>query len=511
MSFTHVVRGVALFIAGLTLALALGAGRAEARWLRAETRHFVLYSDGMESGLRRYAADLEAFDRVLRTAHGLDPDAPVARKLDIYVVDGPHELARVFPDRGKYIAGVYRANLGDIYAVAVRPQVGAPMGNRFLFHEYSHHFMLQYFPARYPAWVVEGYAEYFGMTRIEEDRIEVGLAAPDRVRRLVEAKWPIADVLGDKLAMNEPEERGRFYALSWLMTHYLLSDPVRKTKFDDYLARVGRGEDAISALPAALGVDLATFEQQLKDYLRATPAIRYARDARPDLSVAITTLSPSADALLLEGQRLKSGVKAEERAELLALVRDRAARFPGDRLADLTLARAEITYGDRAAGEAILTRRIEADSRDAEALWLMALSKIFAGQADRPRRAELYAQARPYLGKAFAVDGERYQTLFDYAQARSLDADYPSENVMAVLLKAHSLAPQVAPVRVQTARALMRRKRFPEAIALLTPLANDPHDGPMSTMAERMIEGARRGEAPAPTPDGESGADKTGD
>lgn len=493
------------------LGLLLAPTTAQARWLRGETAHFVLYSDGPESNLRHFAASLEDFDGLLRMAHGLDPAAPPPRKLDIYLVAGNRDLTRVLPGASESIAGVYRANLGDIYAVAIRGERGSGDGQRFLFHEYVHHFMMQHFAAAYPAWLVEGYAEYFGSTRVEDDLIEIGVAPRGRAANLANYAWlPLATVasitppVAPSRGPNVPG--GMYYAESWLLTHYMLSDPARKARLGDYLLAIGRGEDPVRSLEAALGTDLPTAEKALKQYLRATPGIRYKRIARPSTDIVVTVMPPSADALLLEGQRLKSGVSAADRPEFLSQIRERAARFPGDRLADLTLARAEITFGDRATGEAILTRRIATDARDVDALWLMALSRLFAGNADRAHRAALYAEAGPWLGKAYAIDPNRYQILFNYAQSRSMTADYPTDNTLTVLLKAHELAPQVAPVRLGAARALMKRGRFPAAITLLTPLANNPHGGSLAEEAERLIARARAGQQAetAAEPAGES-------
>ena len=175
MSPQHFLRGLAALLAGVLIATGWGAPQAQARWLRAETPHFVLYSDGPEANLRRFAADLEDFDALLRSVHGLDATVGPARKLDVYLVAGHNDLSRVLPTASESVAGIYRANLGDIYAVAIRGERGSGNGQRFLFHEYVHHFMLQNFSAAYPAWLMEGYAEYFGATRIEPDRIEVGV------------------------------------------------------------------------------------------------------------------------------------------------------------------------------------------------------------------------------------------------------------------------------------------------------------------------------------------------
>lgn len=508
--FRRVVsRVLAALALGVVLAGGLAAPAAQAKWMRAETPHFVLYSDGPEAGLRRYAADLEDFDALLRSAHGLDPAGQPARKLDIYLVAGPKDLSRVMPTASESIAGVYRANLGDIYAVAIRGERGAESGRRFLFHEYVHHFMLQNFQAAYPAWLVEGYAEYFGATRIEAGAIEVGVAPTGRARNLTDIPWlPLNQIA----ILSPPTGTGRgpnsvgamFYAESWLLTHYMLSDPARRARLADYTVAVARGADPAAALQTALGMDFASAEKTLKAYLQSTPGIRYPRDGRTTPEMVLTELPPSADALLLEGQRLKSGVPAADQPAFLEEIRAKAARFPGDRLAELTLARAEITFGDRAAGEAILQRRFAADATDVDAAWLMALSRLFAGQAQPARRAEFYAQARPWLGKAFALDGNRYQTLYDYAQARSVDADYPTDNTLAVLLKAHALAPQVAPVTLGAARGLMKRKRFAEAIVLLTPLANNPHGGGLARAAAALITQARAGQTVDAAGPGES-------
>lgn len=506
MRVIGLVRGLLALVLGVMVAAGWGASAAQARWLRAETAHFVLYSDGPEANLRRFAGDLETFDLLLRSLHGMDPKAPSARKLDIYLVAGSNDLQRVLPTASESVAGIYRANLGDTYAVVVRGERGSGDGQRFLFHEYVHHFMLQHFAAAYPAWLMEGYAEYFGATRIEPDQIEVGVAPAGRARNLTNLPWlPLSQVVG----LAPPTGTGRdgrgigamYYAQSWLLTHYMLSDAGRRARLADYTVAVAGGADSVSAFEKALGMDLIAGEKTLKSYLRSTPGIRYPRTETPGAEATITTLPPSADALLLEAQRLKSGVPKAEQPAFLQLIRERAARFPDDRLAVLTLARAEITFGDRAAGEALLTRRIGVDARDADALWLMALSRIFAGDAEPARRAALYAEAGPWLGKAFAVDANRYQILYDFAQSRSLTPGYPSDNTLTVLLKAQSLAPQVGPIRLSAARALMKRGRFDAAIVMLTPLANSPHGGPSAAAAQRLIAQAKTGQAAAEADD----------
>jgi len=160
----------------MALALVAGVGlpaSARAEWLKAESRHFVVYSDGGESGLRAYVTMLEDFDGLLRLYHGRAAGAEEAdRKLDVYLVRTSDQLRRVYPDAPKTVAGFYSASMADIFAVAIRKSDG--LSEDTVLHEYVHHFMLQHYPGAYPAWLVEGYAEYFMTAEIEDRKILVG-------------------------------------------------------------------------------------------------------------------------------------------------------------------------------------------------------------------------------------------------------------------------------------------------------------------------------------------------
>jgi predicted Zn-dependent protease len=201
-------------------------------------------------------------------------------------------------------------------------------------------------------------------------------------------------------------------------------------------------------------------------------------------------LPPSADDLLLVNQRLKMGVPPADRPAVLAMIRERAARYPDDRLADLVLARAENDFGDRAKAQAILKRRIEADPRDVEALQMMGWSCMLQARADPPRAAELLNEARNWFGQGFKVDPNSPLLLYDYGISRRGEAGYPSDNVVNVLLRAQQLAPQVAAFRLAAADALMRHDRFEEAAAILEPVFNNPHAGPERLQARARFEQA---------------------
>ena len=80
-----------------------------------------------------------------------------------------------------------------------------------LHHEYAHHFMLQYFPAIYPGWYTEGFAELIGSSKMMDDgRIGYGMPALHRGND-INAYWA---PLYRPLAATTPEEWDRTIAVT---------------------------------------------------------------------------------------------------------------------------------------------------------------------------------------------------------------------------------------------------------------------------------------------------------
>ncbi len=474
---------VAVFI------LALAASPAEAKWIRAESPRFIVYSDGDEQVLRTYVADLEIFDDLLRFRHGMPTGGLPPRKLEIYLVANSPSLRRVSPGMGDGIAGFYSASMGDIFAVAIRSRGD----NNVIQHEYVHHFMHQYFANAYPAWLVEGYAEYFDTAKVGKTQVEVGKWSEGRVLELEYLKWAsMDDLLSKRFWEISKETQGGFYGQSWLLTHYMMSDPGRYEKFLAYMKAVSAGGDPAKTLYGILKTDGAGLEKTLRLYLKS--GLKYTQYTRSGFAPPVITVSAmpaSADDLLLEGQQLKDADRVDKGADkLLALLRERAPKYPGDRLATLVLARAEFRLGDWNKGKALIEAWLVDNPKDPEALRLMGVSMIdkshdddLAGQV----LVDAYKAASKFLARSFAADKANYQTLYYFAQAQQTDRDFPSDNTLQVLDIAFNLAPQVDGVRLLYAQALVRRKEYDEAIVVLGPVANDPHGGGSASAAQDML------------------------
>ena len=487
-------RVVARLAAIVVLALAGAAQADTSTWLKAETPRFTIYSMGSERNLKAYAERVEVMDAVFWEVYGLQRPAPPLHKLSIYLVDKPATLRLIAPSLREGVVGFYSASPGDVFAMGL---AGAD-NDYVLLHEYVHHLMLQHFPYGYPAWLVEGYAEYFMSTTVEDSSIKVGYAPSGRTGELNSQAWlPWEDVLTKRVSDVPNSRVSLFYAQSWLLTHYLLSDPERSKQLQAYLTAIGQGTPSVAAFEAATGMKADALDRRLNTYASGqTPYVQFKRSQFPAAPVTIAPLSAGASDLLLDDLDLRTGVDASRKSEVIARVHAKAGRYPDDPAVQLTLARAEIAAGDPAVGAEILKRRLAANSNDVEALALEADRLMDLGDKTPARQSELYTQAGNILVAAFRLDPARYQTLAAFARSRRGEPNYPSDNTLTALLTGLKLAPQVAENRLAAADGLIKRARPREAIIVLGPLANSPHDGALSKKAREMMIEAGKATAP---------------
>jgi hypothetical protein len=487
-------RIAAAALAWLALWACAAPAWAEARWLRAESANFVVHTDADRRTAERYVAQLETFDRVLRLAHAVKADEPVRRKLPIYVLKRAGDMRRIRPGIPSGVRGFYASSLEDTFAVAIAEGGG---NDPTLQHEYVHHFMLNRYPFGYPAWLIEGYAEYYMTFKETPKYLEVGNYNANRATWLSRSRWlPMETVLKARPSeLRRPEDIAMFYAQSWALTHWFLSEPARSAQLSAYVRAVGQGAEPLKAMTDATGQTPAALSRTLEKYL--TRGFPYKRFSLPPAAVApptVTELSPAASDLLLLTLRLKgdNGIDApEDRTDgpvLFADVRKAAASHPGDRLSDLALARAEIKLGEPSRAEPLLQRRLAADANDVEALQLLGQARLRAAAAAEGEAARtLKNEAASFIGRAYKVDPDNYQTLILAAQAREGSRNYPNENDVNVLLDALDLAPTVRALRVNAAQVLAERGRAAEAANVLRPLAFDPHGGQAATAARALI------------------------
>lgn len=362
----------------ILLFLVLAVSPARAEWRRAESANFVVYSQASEARLRQQAELLEDYDRLLRALTGTTAP-PAANKLQVYIVRRNSQLDVVLPV-SVMVGGFYSARPTAIAALV--DETGGERDNQTLFHEYTHHFMWQYFPATYPDWYIEGFAEFMMTAQFRPDQIEYGRYARDRVL-LLNARNVSASFITGPPTVREPFFTANYYSRSWLGVHYFFSSPERRRKLRRYLEAVARGEDSVEALEREAGMTVGQLGIELGNYIRGRHIAfqRITRTPAAPPPISISALPASADDLLLPDIATRLDLDRNRRSTILQRVRDAAVRHPDDPYARRILAQAEVLFGDGARGD-VLLRELLADSpQDAELLYLRGMRHLIAARA----------------------------------------------------------------------------------------------------------------------------------
>lgn len=479
------------FVRPLLLALALLAltpASALAEWRKAESQHFVVYSDGSERSLRDYTARLERFHGLLKARFG-GAAQDDTRKLPVYLVGDARALRIAQPQLPEGIDGYYMASENDIFAILIRGR-----DDDLLLHEYTHHFMANSNQGRLPGWFSEGLAEYYATATVSAaGAASFGLPNAGRQYQLQQGRWlPMDQLLRAKGSFDIESQTGRgmYYAQSWALTHWLLADQTRARALGVYLNAVGAGRDPAEAWQASFGIAPDALEAQLKAYVRGR--LYYSELNIPPITpeITVSVLPPAWDAVILPLMNSRSPRPEEMNGPaLLQTSRTNAARFPNDALALVALGRAERNWGDSAAAETALTRALEIEPANVEGLLLMAdiveeRADLASEQAgiDRERDA-----AVALLRRALEAEPKDYRVYADLARLRRGADDYPTEEDLMIWAMAARYAPQVMSIRGDAAIAMLQARRYEEAIVLLTPIVNDPHGGPGVQQARQLL------------------------
>ena len=475
------------------LFLLIGRGPARAEWLRAESPNFIVYGETTNARLREKVLLLEEFDRLLRflTATSAPPSP---NKLRVYLVRSLGEMRQIVPVGA---GGFYLAGREAIFAVANENANWRDTENDILLHEYAHHFMLQYHAAAYPAWYVEGFAEYVATAEITPERIEYGNYRRNQAALIGDpANWfPYDEILFGQPGRVTPEH---FYAQSWLLVHYLMADETRRAALVRYLQATARGDEPRAAFTAAFGMNAGQLQAALRPYTRRIAFRRLTRSgaqALPEIRIERIE-NAGVDAPLIE-----AALGAEltgERARAL-LQRARRAGSGDDLFGQRLRAHAEILHGDPAAADPLLDRLLAASPDNVQLLYLKGLRHLVAGRQDPVVRAAQFRLARGFFSRAHRADPNHVPTLFRYAESLSEGNQLLTENTQNILLLATSLAPQVIEIRVATAHLLLLRERYDEAQALLLPVSSGIHGRGPSARVEALLQAARARRRPADT------------
>jgi hypothetical protein len=492
----------------------LFATSAHATWYEATSNNFIVYSQGSEQEARDFAAQIERFRFVLRTFRPIPQDQPAAR-LRVFLLPDENAVVRM---AGGSVVGYYVADARGLMLVGTRHGTSALNDIRsardsaadnidpesVLFHEYTHHFTFQYFPAAYPTWYSEGFAEFWGKTAIlPGDVVEVGAPANHRYSTFRYLGWLPLDRL--LRAHNYAEVGGTnvflLYAEGWLLVRYLFDHPERQRQINEYLRLINNGTPFDEAARRAIP-DLPAFNSQLFDYAgQARFNVVRLPFRRIDVGpIAGRTLRPAEQALILDEIKLSQGYEQREASAFADHVRDVAARYPDDPFAIRMVMETQYLAGNNEAALAATDRLLAIEPGNARALATKGLIQVAGLAAARSTDPAAWRSARQFLVRAVNAARTDPVVLEAYYDSFVMQGVLPPEDAQNALYSAMELAPSDGELRYQLARDFEQRHMIPEAIAIIRPEAYQvPHrsesEGQRRQREEREVRRRQAGRA----------------
>jgi len=473
--------------AGL-LALGLLAMPAKAAWFEARSDHFIVYAQGGADEARNLAIDLERFDKGMRLLRSMPAD-PIAKvnPLTIFVVQDLGAVRRLCGQAGRTVASC--ANVAGFYdgraagSIAVTPRVS--VGGTYdispqivLFHEYSHHMMFRYFAAAYPAWFVEGFAEFNSTAKIEKDG-QMGLGSPALHRAyglMLGTPLPIRKLLTARGPELNPEDREKLYGRGWLLCHYLAFTPERRGQLDKYLNAVATGTPSLKAAEDAFG-NLTQLDRALDVYMKSRTwrTLMFSeKETAPD-EVKVRQLGEGESAMMPVRIRSQRGVDQRAAQDVVKAARTIAASFPKDPAVQDALAEAEFDAGETAQARAAADRALAADASDRTAMLYEGRSRMAEAIKQKKFDAKTWSDVRSWFVKANRAEPNAAAPLMLFYVSFLAQHVKPTANAVTGLEQAQAIAPEADDLRMLLARQYLLDDRKPEARAILLPLAFNPH------------------------------------
>ncbi len=469
-----------------------------AAWHEASSEHFVIYADQSPKLVKAYAERLERFHSGLTyllksKKHEFSP----SNRVTIFVVS-ENQIRKL--SGAQYVAGFYNSAAGASVAFVPPFSTSSSGGEDFrlstdaesidsfsgeidegqntLFHEYAHHYMYSNSEAAYPRWYSEGFAEFYGTSKIEKDgSIWLGVPAQHRSEELLSMPDVTIEALFDEAVYAAKEKNGynNFYGRSWLLYHYLMLNNDRNKQMVDYIRRINNSEPSLDAAKAAFG-DFKILNKELRSYLNKDRmlSIKLSPDKVPIKPVTVRQMTAGQDAVMPHRIISKRGVDEKLAKEILVKIQDVAAQYPNDAFVLATLAEAQHDAGQHDTAIATADKALALEPRNIDAL----IQKGYA----LTKKAELsnndadWATVRKHFVSVNKVEPNHPVPLMYNYRSYVEQGREPSAVALQGLEWAFELAPFDVELRWNLAQIYVHKKRYADAVYILRPLTYDPHN-----------------------------------
>ena len=429
--------------------------RDPSAWFRIESQHLVVYSNDDPDDVIELVNNLERLDAVLRLYLKPFLDGREALpKLTLYFQarpDLPPELGAVDGSTASLTSRCTAGTLAFTFGQAkswkldnaslLRPEDDYTLMTNFVV--YADTFLYRHTRIRAPGWFFAGFDAYFGGMRFTDNQMLVGRDAgtsynllqeidKGRIRRL-----RFDDVLHDrtppgtfKVGTNGYYRQWEFLARSFNLVHYMLSSEENRDKMGKYLERVNEGADPADAFADLFGLSGVELDAAMWRYRQASMKILQVDVPElPRAHIDLTRLSRIEAEFVLDNAALKTCPAPAAGKTLLARVQQKAAQAPAVDFAQVTLARAQVEWGDPLDAMDYLARAIENDPYNPEPQYLMGLAHVKLAQRGGPDRQEQLAAARAGLTEAALLAPEAPDVSYALFRVALMDTEPADKDI----------------------------------------------------------------------------------
>ena len=495
-------------------------------WKRAESEHLVMFSDGGEAELKRAASDVERLHQLMVRLYGRDGQVAKTAKLKIILInsvptyralglrnlraeEGPYvppfaeqrfydprdDGALLILPRADQVIKLDTSKARDAFCdemgadllaaektcaeVMNRPAPTARPWESILFSAYAQHFILNYVPAGYPRWYMDGIGALFSTVKIRRDGAidyaKISLASRQVFRSY--GRLNAADVLTGAYrdSASAPMEWTPFHAAA-LLHFFVYSDlkPERRVQFQRYMTAVHQGTPMAEA--AAVFGDMRKLQREIASYAERD-GLTYARTEPAAAAIdepSVTNLSLANAAMLEASIGLSSraiGDAKGDDADAASLLVESECRRRGPQAC-------------LSAADTMLARFPD----DAQALGWKGVALTDAAVAgETGARPDLLHRARKAIERAIERNGDLPLPLIAYFETYTKAGERVPEQGMSAMAKAIRLVPAAPAPRLALAAELVRQGQPDLARKLLHPVLFGPYDSPERHAAEAMF------------------------
>ncbi|WP_440966242.1 tetratricopeptide repeat protein [Massilia sp. GER05] len=401
--------------------------RDPSSWFRIESQHLIVYSNDDPDDVIELVNNIERLDYLLRLylKPFLDRQETMP-KLTLYFqnpVNWPLEIGEHSPSAVGMVNSCVSATQAFTYEVGKSWKLNNSsllradddytlMANLWL---YAENFLYRHTRIRAPTWFIVGFQAYFAGVRFTDTQMAIGRDAGTSynwVQMIDEGKAGARLSFDQVFNFKSPSksykvgtadyfEQYEFMGRAFNLVHYMLSSEENRNKTAKYLDLVNNGSDSAEAFAEVFGLSGRDLDAAMLRYRRGS--LKILQVDVPELpkgNIDFTRLSRIEGEFVIDNALLKTCPTPADGRKLLERLKLTAPKASAVGLAQITLSRAQVEWGNPREAIGYLSRAVEDDPYNPEPHYLLGLAYAKLAERAGPNKQDLLESARAGLTQA---------------------------------------------------------------------------------------------------------------